>query len=388
MKIFFLVSRIPWPLEKGDKLRAYHQLRLLARNHEVHLCCLSDETPHPEAVRKLQEITPHVEIVRLSRVKIFFRLMVAALSDKPFQVQYFYQSNAARKIRKLIRNVKPDHIFCQLIRTSEYVKHLHDYRKTIDYMDALSAGYQRRISSSKWWLKPFVREEAKRLLAYENLIYEYFDHHTIISDQDRELIAHPGRKNMTVVPNGVDHDFFSPRVQDKNFDMVFTGNMSYPPNMECARILALRIMPLIWKKRPQTSLLLAGATPDRQVLELANEKIEVSGWMDDIRDAYAGSRVFIAPMRSGSGLQNKLLEAMSMEMPCITTSLVANALGFSEGKSWITEETDEMLSESALRLLHNTEEAQALGKRARSFVEANFSWEKGDEILQRLILQK
>ncbi|MFM9986124.1 MAG: glycosyltransferase [Flavobacteriales bacterium] len=385
MKIFFLVSRIPWPLEKGDKLRAYHQLRLLAKNNEVHLCCLSDEKTHPDALSHLQEITPHVTIIRLSQIKILFRLIIAALNDKPFQVHYFYQAAAARKMRKLIYAVKPDHIYCQLVRTSEYVKHLHEFRKTIDYMDALSAGYKRRVGSSGWWLKPFVREESKRLLAYENLIYEYFDHHTIISEQDRDLIMHPGRNKIEIVPNGVDREFFKPFPHNKKYDLVFTGNMSYPPNIECAKVLVEQIMPWIWKSRPQTNLLLAGATPDAAVNELASERVHVSGWMNDIREAYASSRVFIAPMRSGSGLQNKLLEAMSMEMPSITTALASNALGFVKSDAWLVGESDEELAEMAIALLGDEIRADELGKNGRKFITDHFSWEKSDAILHLLM---
>ncbi len=374
MRLFFLVSRVPWPLEKGDKLRAYHQLRMLAKNNEVHLCCLSDENPHPDALAHLQEITPHVSIIRLSKWNMVLRLLGSTLGDKPFQVSYFYQKGAARKIRKLIAALKPDHIYCQLVRTSEYVKHLHNYKKTLDYMDALSAGYQRRESNSSWWLKPLVREESKRLLAYENLIYEYFDHHTIISEQDRDLIIHPGRKKIEIVPNGVDRDYFCPQLQEKKYDLVFTGNMSYPPNVECAKILVHQIMPLIWKKRPDTNLLLAGATPDTTVSALASHNVHVSGWMNDIRDAYAGARVFIAPMRSGSGLQNKLLEAMSMEMPSITTALAANALGISDNNACMVGETDEELADIAIQLLSDNERSKELGMRARVFITEYFSW--------------
>lgn len=384
MKIFFLVSRIPWPLEKGDKLRAYHQLRMLAKEHEVHLCCLSDEAPHPEAFKQLHAITPHVNIIQLNKIKIVFRLILAALSDKPFQVNYFYQSAVARKIRKMVYAIQPDHIYCQLVRTSEYVKILHEYKKTIDYMDALSSGYQRRVKTSPWWMKPFVNEESKRLLAYENLIYEYFDHHTIISEQDRNLIMHPGRKKIAIVPNGVDRDFFKPQEVVKKYDLLFTGNMSYPPNIECAKILANRIVPLIQRKYPNVNLLLAGATPDVSVSELASPSVHVSGWMNDIRDAYAESRVFIAPMRSGSGLQNKLLEAMSMEMPCITTQLAANALGDHVEEAFLVGETDEELAAMACELLADTNRANGLGKNARKCITDSFSWEKSVSVLESL----
>ncbi len=209
MKVFMLVSRVPWPLEKGDKLRAYHQLKYLAEEHEVFLCCLSDGPVHPDALEQLKQITPNVEIVSLNKALILWRLLIAPFSSKPFQVNYFFQRRAYNKVSRFIEEFGPDHIYCQLIRTSEYVKNLHHIRKTIDYMDALSSGLMRRAEGAGFLMKYLVKEEAKRLRNYEHLIFDYFDHHTIISEQDQQLIFHPDRNKIVVIPNGIDTVFFA-----------------------------------------------------------------------------------------------------------------------------------------------------------------------------------
>jgi polysaccharide biosynthesis protein PslH len=360
MKLLMLVSRVPWPLEKGDKLRAYHQLCELAKSHQVQLCCLSDSAPDPEAIEHLKKITPHVKVFQLNRGLIIWRLFYALFSRKPFQVHYFFQTALARELNALIDEFQPEHIYCQLIRTSEYVKHLLQYKKTLDYMDALSAGYSRRINAAPWWQKPFVKEEARRLIAYENLIYEYFEFHTIISTQDQQLIMHPQRAEIAVVPNGVDASFFSPSSNSKKYDFVFSGNMSYPPNVECARRLVLEILPIIHKTAPNTTLLIAGAAPAKEVWALNGGNVTVSGWMEDIREGYANSRIFIAPMLSGSGMQNKLLEAMSMQLPCITTPLAANAIGGQQGVHMLIGSSNQELASLALELLNDENKAQSI----------------------------
>ncbi len=369
-----LVSRVPWPLEKGDKLRAFHQLKMLARDHEVHLCCLNDKSPNPEAVVELSKITPHIHIIQLNKLLIGWRLIRALFSDRPFQVHYFFQRSPNNKIAGLINEIKPDHIYCQLIRTSEYVKHRHEYKKTLDYMDALSSGLRRRTNDASWWMKIFVREEAKRLTAYENLIFEYFDHHTIISAQDRQLIFHPERNRISVIPNGIDSNFFTPVATVKKFHIAFTGNMSYPPNVDCAIRLAKEILPIIHKSMPEVKLLIAGANPSRSILQLQSESVHVSGWMEDIRDAYNQSTIFMAPIRRGSGLQNKLLEAMCMNLPCVTSGIAANAMNAINEEHMLICETNEEFSAMAMRLLQQHEDASRIGERGRDFVVRHFNW--------------
>ncbi len=251
-------------------------------------------------------------------------------------------------------------------------------------MDALSAGYQRRLDASQWWQRPFVRDEAQRLAAYENLIFEYFDKHTIISRQDQQRILHPKRNEIVIVSNGVDTNYFNPREAIKKYDLVFTGNMSYPPNVECARRIALEILPIIKEKFPTIKLLIAGATPLSTVQELASDNVYVSGWMEDIREAYAGSQIFVAPMRTGSGLQNKLLEAMSMKMACVTTALAAHPLEAKHDQQLMIGETNAQIAAHILLMLNDEKKANALAKSAREFVVERFNWKSSVEVLEQL----
>ncbi|MDZ4824312.1 MAG: glycosyltransferase [Flavobacteriales bacterium] len=374
MKIFVLVSRVPWPLEKGDKLRAWHHVKHLSSSHEVFLCCLSDSVPHPAALHELQKIAAHVQIIKLHRVLIGWRIIRALFSDKPYQVHYFLQNHALRKVKRLVNKFSPDHIYTQLVRTAEYVKHLHHLPKTLDYMDALSAGQWRRSERTSWWMKFFTRTEAQRLRAYENLIFDYFEHHTIISTQDRDLIYHPQRNNIHIIPNGVDSTYFHEIKREKKFDIVFTGNMSYPPNMDCAKFLALEILPLLQAKRAGTTLHIAGATPSRHVKELQTPYVVVSGWLDDIRDAYSSARVFTAPMQIGTGMQNKLLEAMSMNLPCVTTPIAASALGALHQEHLLIGKSKEEIASHILSLLADEEWASSLAQRGQQHVRSTFDW--------------
>lgn len=387
MKIFVLASRVPYPLEKGDKLRIFHQVKELSKNHEIHLCCLNSEKVHADAEKELNKICDELSIIPLKKLNIYWNLVLNLFSDNPFQVAYFFQRNAAVKINKLIDLFKPDHIYTQLIRTSEYVKNRHDIPKTIDYMDTFSKGMDRRAKSATFFLKPIILSEARRLVRYENLIYEYFENHTIISKQDRDFIWHQHRKKIEIVANGIDADFFHPKDIDTVYDIVFTGNMSYIPNVDSVEYLIEEILPLIKKEIPDVKVLIAGASPVNKIKNMADKSVTVTGWVDDIREAYWLSKVFVAPLRLGSGLQNKLLEAMATQKPCVTSSLANNALGAVNNKSILIAENAAEFADKIIYLLKNESLAKEIAVNGYEHVISNYIWKSTTEKLEKLMLR-
>lgn len=385
MKILYLLPRVPYPLEKGDKLRAYLHARRLSRDHEVHICCLRDTPLHPEAREKLDAVCSRLSILPLNRPLILLNLFLGLFSNKPFQVLYFFQPHLKRKLQKLIETDPPDRIYCQLIRSSEYVKDLHRIPKTIDYMDAFSKGLERRMERSSLLFRLLLNEECRRTKRYEHLIYDHFDQHLIISEQDREQIPHPSRDRIHVIPNGIDAEHFQPREAKKDKDLLFTGNMAYPPNIESARFLVERILPLVEKEGGELQTLIAGVSPTRRVKELSSENVEVSGWVEDIRDAYARSRIFIAPMVMGTGLQNKLLEAMAMGLPCITTPLANESLGAQPDETILVANDAEGLANKIHALLRDPELSQRIADNGRDFVLEHFDLERTGDRLADLL---
>lgn len=387
MKIFVLLSRIPYPLEKGDKLRAWHQIKELSKNHEIYLACLNDSKIHPEAEKKLKEFCKEVRFFSLNKIGIGWRLFSGLFTNTPFQVHYFHSRNVDHKIKNYINEVQPNHIYAQLIRVSEYVKNIHHIPKTLDYMDALSKGMERRISKSSGIKKMFLKKESKRLLEYENLIFDYFENKTIISEQDRALIYHPDQKNIQIVSNGVDTEYFSHQKKEIKYDLLFNGNMSYPPNIDCVHFIAEKVLPLILKKYPEIKFLISGANPVNSVMGLANKNIKVSGWMDDIREAYLSSKIFIAPMQIGTGLQNKLLEAMAMGIPCVTTELANNALGAIPEEHILIGNSPEEIALQIDRLLTDSDLAVKITTNGRRFVTEKYNWKSATESLEKSIVQ-
>ncbi|HRT53360.1 MAG TPA: glycosyltransferase, partial [Flavobacteriales bacterium] len=178
-----------------------------------------------------------------------------------------------------------------------------------------------------------------------------------------------------------------PRAATRTHDLLFTGNMNYPPNIDSVLYLVHRVLPLVRRERPDTSLLISGVDPTPRVRELAKDDplITVSGRVPDIRDAYAAATVFAAPMQIGTGLQNKLLEAMAMRMPCVTSALANNAVGAVPGESILIGGTPEEYAAHIVRLLGDEPERARIAENGFRFVRENFDWERNAEALDRLI---
>jgi sugar transferase (PEP-CTERM/EpsH1 system associated) len=384
MKILAMLSRVPFPLDKGDKLRAYHQLRELSRHHEIHLCCVDDDRSSPESINHLREFCQSVHVFPLTRAGILFNIAMAFFKGKPLQCGYFYSRNVFKKIQALITSLEPDHIYCQLVRVADYVSYA-DIPKTIDYQDVFSMGVKRRIPNAATWLKPFLWMEYKRLQKTEKYVFNLFDNKTIITTADRSLIPHPGRDQIHVIPNGVDFSKFHPVDRQKTFDLVFTGNMAYPPNIDAAVFLAREIMPEVWKTIPGCRLIIAGATPHAAVLALKNEHIHIAGWVPEMREAYASARIFIAPMRMGTGLQNKLLEAMAMKLPCITSPLAFEALGAKQDKEILLGESAADFAGAIKFLIGNPEKAIEIAEAGYIFVRRTYDWKTSTQLLEDLM---
>lgn len=385
MKILFVVSRVPVELDKGDKLRAFHQLKYLSRSHEIVLFALSDEPVPDGAQAALEAFCREVVIFPLSRLGVVWRMAKGLPGNMPFQVAYFYHRQAQQLLDELVLRHQPDHIFCQLVRMAPYVRRYRHIPKTLDYMDAFSKGVERRLKAVPFFQKPFFYLEYRQLLRYEARQFALFNHKVIISEQDRYFIQHPYKYSIQVVPNGVDGDFFRPVAGEKEFHVLFCGNLSYPPNIEACRYLVRKVLPLVQPHFPQIRVLLAGKDPAPEVSALACEQVTVRANLADIRQAYGAARFFVAPLFMGSGLQNKILEAMAMGLPCITTRQVNNALGARKVEQILLADSPQGFAAHMLYLLHHPEDAERMARQARMLVERQYNWEHINARLENLI---
>jgi len=371
-RILFLTSRFPYPLEKGDKLRAYHIIRQLSENFDIYLFALNQKKPDPKQIAALHPYCKAIETGIISRKSSVISMLKH--QTIPFQVAYFYQKDIAEHVRQFSEKHQTEAVFCHLIMMSEYARALHSQNKVLDYMDAFSKGMERIYRKGNWHLRLPAFIEWKRLKKYEASIFKDFQFHTIISEQDKSHLQFEGAEQIKVVPNGVDMDFFHPKSSQKKFDILFNGHMAYPPNIASALYSAEKILPALRNLMPQANLLIAGAEPVRSIRALESNTIAVSGWMDDIRDAFAQSRVMVAPMLISIGLQNKILQAMAMKIPCVISPMANNALGAIHGEHVFVAETPEQYAHYIYQLIKDETLFNKMTESAFVFVKEHFSW--------------
>jgi glycosyltransferase involved in cell wall biosynthesis len=235
--------------------------------------------------------------------------------------------------------------------------------------------------------RSLLRAEAQRTRLFEAKEFGRFDRVVVVSDQDKEALTELNPDlHISVIPNGVDSDFFSGnRAEAVPGRIVFTGHMGYPPNIVAARFIAEQLLPSILEARPDAQLVIVGRNPHPQVLELAKlDHVEVTGEVDDIRPWLRSARVYVCPMLSGTGIKNKLLEAMATGLPCVATPLALQGLAVTSGEHLLVGETREELGAQVATILDDDVLSQRLGAAARDYVLTRHSWTAAADAYERI----
>lgn len=371
MKINILTSRFPYPLEKGDKLRIYHQIRLLSQHHDLYLFAIDNGQTSSTDLLELSQYCKEVKIYQIPVWKRFWTTLTGVFNGLPIHVAYFFDRNLKKEIQQDLITTNADLTFCQLIRVAPYLKN-YPGKVWIDFMDSFSGNLTRRAFKAPWWEKIWLGWEIKRIKKIEQKSLIDFDAFSIISEQDRIEIDPHNKHHIAILPNGVDTTYFQENeYSNTEYDLCFTGNLGYEPNIKAAKIL---IKDIGDRMEEDISIRIAGARPDNSLLRLSNSRYLVTGWVDDIRDIYWSGKIFVAPLFSGSGQQNKILEAMACGVPVITTSLVNNAIGAQVGSEIIVADDIRSFIVQIDQLLNDEDLQNKLSENARDFVENKYDW--------------
>jgi polysaccharide biosynthesis protein PslH len=387
VRALIIVSRFPFPLDKGDKLRLFHQVKFLSQFVDLDLFCLYDEPIHKDSLQIIQPYFKNIYSVRHSFWDKALGLLNGLFKGWPLSVAYFYNKKALHHLNVITSNQTYDVFYCQLIRMFPYVMGA----KTpclLDFMDAFSLSFDLRSkNSSNYIYRLLFARESKLISSFETSIQNDFELGTAISERDAQVLNSSFRHKIQVVPNGVDIGFFNPLVlpePNNKYDIVFVGNLGYFPNIQASFSIVNHILPLLLKDFPNIRILLAGARPGSKIRSLSSKNVEVVAWLEDIRWAYQNAKVFVVPLFTGAGLQNKMLEAMSMSLPCITTNHVNVSLGANDGQHLLIANDVLEFAEKIKTLLLDEVLRTNLGQNARQFVNDNFTWEKSNKKLLSL----
>jgi len=320
VRVLFLTPRPPYPPLKGDQLVEYHRLRLLAPRHEISLLSLCEREEELDAVAHLRDLCSSISLVRLPRWRSYAGVAVRApVSGLPLQVLYYRSSRFAAALEELLTGTEFDVVHAYFLRMAQYLPGIRS-KKVLDLMDSLELRLQRQVETESQPRRLLLREELRRIRPYERELVNHADQLIVASEQDRALL--PDGKTM-VVENGVDTTLFAPGSGGaRGSTIVFSGNMQYAPNVQAATWFVRSCLPEIRRRIPDVAFVVAGVTPAPSVRALEREPaVRVTGYVESMPRVLNEARVAVAPMLSGAGIQNKILEAMACGLPVVTTTI-------------------------------------------------------------------
>jgi len=392
MRILFLTSRLPYPPIGGDKLRVFHFIKGLSRNHQITLLSLTQEKPRKDQVAGLERYLEECETVRLPKAQSYFNCLVGLLSHKPLQIHYYASRAMEQQIKAKLGQRKYDLVFVHLIRMAEYIHHVNGVPKILDLTDALSLNYQRIEKHLREYHTDVFslsqRVERKRVLRYELDVISRFDRNLIISAVDRDYLgAFTDTRNVEIVAAGVDLNYFQfhPGPYSKS-KIVFVGNMRTFPNADAVIYFAKKIWPLVLKDFPSMQLYIVGTEPAQGVRKLSREKnIVVTGEVKDVRPFLREAVLSICPMRTGAGAKNKVLEAMAVGTPVVSTSLGVEGIEAVAGRDVLIADTPAEFAQEIRALVENPHLRERQARNARKLVEERYSWETVLDKLNRIV---
>ncbi|HET6306951.1 MAG TPA: TIGR03087 family PEP-CTERM/XrtA system glycosyltransferase [Rhodopila sp.] len=396
--LLFLSHRLPYPPTKGEKIRAYHELRDLAQRYDIHLGCLVDDPDdlrHVDAVRAWCRDV-HVAVVdrRIGRLCSLRGL----LGGTALSVAYFRDRGLAAWVRRVAATIRPAATF---VYSSNMAPYVLDLPRTgplvVDFVDVDSEKWRALGAASHGPMRLVYRREARLIAALERRVAQGSDVSAFVSDAEAALFArlNPGcAGRVRGVGNGVDHRYFDPGVEHPppyevtrpNF--VFTGTMDYPPNVEAVGWFVAEMWPLVRRVLPEARFHIVGAHPGRSVRLLASvEGVAVTGRVADVRPYLAHATACVAPMRIARGIQNKVLEAMAMGRPVVLTAGALEGIAAVPGREVVLADTAEAFAAACCRLATGGE-GDAIGAAARARILRDHDWgvtlRRFDDVLRQV----
>lgn len=379
-KALFISSRLLYPLIGGEKIRTAQTLRHLSQLYKVDVICESEEKNY--TLGPLEKCINKYYHFYIPKFKHYLWTLNFLLNKDPLQVNYYY----SKDIQKLIDSIidEYDIIFCNNIRTTKYVINHPKVVRYVDFVDSIAMNYQRAKKESKGLKKIIYTIDAKRCTDYERFIYKTFDRCSVISDIDRNYILNGDNpNNINVIFNSVTIPI--PKIVEENpYTLSFIGKMSYEPNIVAVKNFVKNIFPLILEDFPETKFYIVGANPTKEVLSLQSSNIIVTGFVDEVETYMQQSSIVIAPMLTGAGIQNKILQAMSLKCCVVTTTIGAEGLSIKNNEISIANGNIN-IANAIKKLIENKEERISMGKKAFDYIVNNFSDEKVFEDFKEFI---
>lgn len=392
--ILYLVHRLPYPPNKGDKVRSYHLLRHLARDHRVFLGTFIDDLDDIQHLPVLEALCDDVKAVQLNPKLAKIRSLNGLLAGEPLTLRYYRDANLQFWIDETVKKQKIDAIVVFCSAMAQYVEKYSRIPTVVDFVDVDSAKWTQYADQHRWPMSWIYRREGETLLNYERKVAKKTARSFFVTEAEAALFTRQApecKVHVEAICNGVDAEFFSPSdaitspYTEETEAIVFTGAMDYLPNCDAVTWFAKEVFPELNREQPHRKFFIVGRSPTPEVQALASDAIVVTGTVPDVRPYLQHAAIVVAPLRIARGIQNKILEAMAMAQTVVASTECAAAVNAKIGKELLTAGNAMEYITQVSTLLASPEQRREIGQAARQRVLADYSWDAHLNAMDRYI---
>ncbi len=382
--ILYLVHRLPYPPNKGDKVRSYHLLRHLLKAHRVFLGTFIDDPADAEHIPVLRGMCAGLHVARLDPRRAKLRSINGLLAGEPLTLRYYRDAGLQDWVDNTCRSQRIDAIVVFSSAMAQYTEDKQRLPVLIDFVDVDSAKWTQYAPQHRWPMSWIYRREGRLLLAYERHMAARAARSFLVTEAEVELfrkLAPECGVRVEAMCNGVDADYFAPAADRPSpfpvgeEAVVFTGAMDYWPNVDAVAWFVAEMLPALRAQRPRLRFYIVGRSPTPEVLALAGAHVVVTGTVPDVRPYLQHAGVVVAPLRVARGIQNKILEAMAMARPVVAAADCAAPVDATPGKELLTAANAAEFVAAIAAQLADPQAAATIGRAARARVVARYSWD-------------
>ena len=406
MKILFLAHRIPYPPNKGDKIRSFHQLRaLIERGHEVHLLAFADDPRDLGYQVDLAKICARVQILPLNRRWANLHALLTLLSERPLSLGFYDNRRMHHAVTKLCAQNTYDAVFVYSSTMAQYVPAALASRTVVDLVDVDSEKWRDYAVRVGFPMQQVYRTEWQRLRRYEHAVVKGYAHTLLTTPREAQLLDEldefTRRAKLRTLTNGVDLTYYRPETwRLSTLDkmptaerqwfadpsaprLVFTGAMDYYANIEGVKYFVEQVLPLVHLQEPRAEFMIVGSNPTAEVKDLGRHaQVTVTGFVEDVRPYLQAATLCVMPLRIARGVQNKVLEAMAAGKAIVTTPEAVAGLQLVDTEHALIGKSPQQLAHQIVSLIRDENMRATLGEGARHYVEEHHDWAP---LLQRLV---
>lgn len=390
--LLYLVHRLPYPPNKGDKVRSYHLLKHLSQRHRVFLGTFVDDPADEAYVNTVRAVCPDLHVARLNPRTARLRSLTGLLTHQALGLRYYQDADLQTWVNQMLATHKMDAAIVFSSVMAQYVLRASGNTlppMLVDFVDVDSAKWTQYAASRPWPLSWLYRREGARLLNYERAVAVRAQRSFFVTENETALfrnMAPESANRVGVISNGVDADYFSPDpacaspfagrgMHPEQIPLVFTGAMDYWPNIDAVTWFVKHILPILRQAWPQLRFYIVGRSPSPAVLALASSAVVVTGTVPDVRPFLQHAAVVVAPLRVARGIQNKILEAMAMARPVVASQSCVEAIDARPGEELISAAEAADFVREIDALLKAPVRATAMGQSGRQRVVQSYSWD-------------